>query len=397
MTRYYSMIALISSLLLCFSFFSGCLEYEMVSEKNSDALHLENDTDKSMVLPEWMDDKYHDYASTMLFLQRLQNDFPELINMFFIGESVLGRSIPCMKISNENSSERKYACVIDGGIHGNEWESTEACLYLAEFLLINFENNETITKVLNNSIIYIIPIINPDGRENNNRFNENGIDLNRNFNAHFGRIRGGSLPLGTIGGLKIPYIKRPVFIEKLGLDSLIKNRIWTNSGRKPFSEPETIAVHDFMLSIRNNLSFYVNCHTAMHTVFSVAEIDHEPEYKITDQEHKVLKKVLTWCDSNTEYDTFSTEYVIAFGAGFAHHWVFKKFHVPSFCFEILSRDYEPYMDTGKHDHLVHWMKTTLPVFMFLLVNIQDLYHWNLPSNYPRLPDGIPPKPLRESL
>ena len=49
---------------------------------------------------------------------------------------------------------------------------------------------------------------------------------------------------------------------------------------------------------------------------------------------------------------------------------------------------------GKHDHLVHWMKTTLPVFMYLLVNIDNLREWKTPDIQPSLPEGVPPQPLK---
>jgi hypothetical protein len=52
-----------------------------------------------------------------------------------------------------------------------------------------------------------------------------------------------------------------------------------------------------------------------------------------------------------------------------------------------------YMGKGKHDHLVHWMKTTLPVFLYLLTNIEQLHAWQLPTIDVLLPEGVPPEPL----
>ena len=62
--------------------------------------------------------------------------------------------------------------------------------------------------------------------------------------------------------------------------------------------------------------------------------------------------------------------------------------------EILSEDYEMWMGQGKHDSLVHWMKTTLPVFMYLLVNIENLHNWETPDIQPSLPESVPPPPLQ---
>ena len=75
-------------------------------------------------------------------------------------------------------------------------------------------------------------------------------------------------------------------------------------------------------------------------------------------------------------------------------WCFNEFRIPSFTYEILSEDYDAWSGEQKHDHLVHWMKTTLPVFMYLLVNIENLHNWKIPDIEPLLPEGIPPPPLR---
>jgi hypothetical protein len=81
--------------------------------------------------------------------------------------------------------------------------------------------------------------------------------------------------------------------------------------------------------------------------------------------------------------------------GCAMDWCYKEFRIPSFIFEILSLDYESFR-TGeiKHDHLVHWVKTTLPFFMYLLVNIDNLRQWKTPDIQPPLPNGVPPEPLK---
>ena len=62
--------------------------------------------------------------------------------------------------------------------------------------------------------------------------------------------------------------------------------------------------------------------------------------------------------------------------------------------EALNSCYEPGFKSGRHDHLVHWMNTTLPVFLFLLVNIENLYNWNTPDIEPSLPEGVPPPPIK---
>jgi hypothetical protein len=367
-----------TSILLLISII-GCIEKDITNKPIDDKV-TEFKLDHPLILPDWKDGEYHDYFGTVDKLNELNSKYSNSTHIFTIGESILGKDIWCIRITNENSHRIKSSCLIDGCIHGNEWESGEACLYLAEFLLINNYKNSSISNILNKSVIYIVPLVNPDGRQDDKRWNNNGVDLNRNFDVFFGKIRGRCIPIGKLFGIiKIPYIKFP----RLG--------IWfSNSGRRAFSEPESKAIMDLTKELDNqDFSFYVNCHTAVHTV-GAAWLTHKPPFDLTNQERIVGDYVLDWVDENTEYESFRIPLKVG---GVVTDWCFKEYHIPSFCFEILAKEYEPFMGHGKHDNLVHWMKTTLPFFMFLIVNIDNLRQWKIPYNNPSLPEDIPPDPI----
>ena len=325
------------------------------------------------MLPKWTDGDYHDYYQTRDLLQAFQAEYPEIVELVSIGESVLGRDIWCLRITNERNTDDKLSCLIDGCIHGCEWEAGEACLYLAEYLLINFGANETITHLVNSSEIYLIPLVNPDGRQQDDRFNDHGIDLNRNFAIDFGRIRGGAIPLGTLfGRIHIPYLDtRRLHTWFPAIPSYL-----TNCGRRPFSEPETQALREFTKDL-DDFSFYVNCHTAAHCMIG-PWIAFDPPFTMTQHQIDIMSEVEKWIEENTEYKTYRQgERMVYQGqawycSGSSFDWMFKEYHIPSFGFEMLSEEYEMWMGKGKHDHLVHWMQTTLPVFLYLLVNIENL-------------------------
>ena len=385
------LIAIFLSFILVSVFLTGCIQEEQNS-KETEEISPGIQLDQTSILPEWEDGEYHDYYETMDVLNEFQIKYPDLVNLFSIGNSVFGKEIWCIRITNEKNNEEKFSCLIDGCIHGCEWEAGEACLYLAECLLINFDKNETITNVLNTTEVYIIPLLNPDGRQVDDRFNDNGIDLNRNFDIDFGRIRGSCMPLGKLfGRIKIPY----VMFERLHKWFPRFPLFLTNSGRRPFSEPETQALRDLMYEIDNHdFSFYVNCHTAVHNIAS-PWMAFKPPFEMSNKEEKIHAYVREWVAENTEYENagLSFEGYSYKASGTAADWCFKEFKAPSFTFEILSQDYEPAAGGGKHDNLVHWMKTTLPVFMYLLVNIENLHNWETPDIQPPLPDGVPPIPL----
>jgi hypothetical protein len=102
------------------------------------------------VLTDWSDGDYHNYNVATKMMKDSQKIYTYLSDVFSIGNSVLGKDIWCNKITNENYNEEKSSCLIDGYIH------VDACLYLAEYILINFVKNETISYILNTSKIDII-------------------------------------------------------------------------------------------------------------------------------------------------------------------------------------------------------------------------------------------------
>jgi len=391
------LITLFICFVLLFVTFSGCIEKE---QKTEEITTPEVKLDQPSILPDWKDGDYHDYYGTIDLLNEFEIKYPDLVNVFSIGNSVLGKDIWCIRITNENNTKSKSSCLIHGCIHGNEWEAGESCLYLAEYLLINFDANETITNILNSSEIYLVPLVNPDARQmdylsNDSRFNANGMDLNRNFDVDFGRLLGCSMPLGKLfGRIKIPYLLFPRLNKWFP-------RIFppwaTNCGRHPFSEPETQALRDLMIELRDNdFSFCVDCHGATHCV-GIPWGVLKPPFEKSTQEQYIFDYVLDWVVENTEYERADDVSVMDYYAsGTAEDWVFKEFRIPSFYFELLSLDYNRLLGETKHDHLVHWMKTTIPFYMYLLVNIDNLREWKTPDIQPILPEGAPPIPLNQN-
>ncbi|WP_432798115.1 DUF2817 domain-containing protein [Poriferisphaera sp. WC338] len=95
-----------------------------------------------------------------------------------IGQSVLGRAIPVIRLTceEEATSTDVQTVLIVGGIHGNEAASTPMLWQLIGYMKDHPD-------LVRGRRVVIVPAINPDGVKKGVRYNANGIDLNRNFNA----------------------------------------------------------------------------------------------------------------------------------------------------------------------------------------------------------------------
>ena len=130
--------------------------------------------------------EYHDYNELTDFLQNIAASYPSITNLESIGLSVQGRELWVMQISdnpglNEIEPEFKYVA----NMHGDETPGREFSLYLIEWLCQNYGENDRATFLVDNTDIYIMPTMNPDGFEMGQRYNANYVDLNRDFPDQF--------------------------------------------------------------------------------------------------------------------------------------------------------------------------------------------------------------------
>ncbi len=73
----------------------------------------------------------------------------------------------------------KVPVFINASIHGNEYPGVDAAIRLIEKLA--YEDNEEVRQILENVILLVNVVQNPDGRVMGRRTNANGFDLNRDF------------------------------------------------------------------------------------------------------------------------------------------------------------------------------------------------------------------------
>lgn len=194
------------------------------------------------------DEKFHTYDEMVSFLNKLAKDYPDMVKLFSIGQSTLGKDIWAIKIG-ENSgiqNQEKKAIAYMGTHHAREHVSTEIPLLFAEDVLKNYQTDLELSELLKSTDLYFIPMVNPDGamhdidgqryrwwRKNrrNNGNSSYGVDLNRNYGFGWGTGGSSSSPSSDI------YM-----------------------GPKAFSEPETQSIRDFFTNNRN-ITMALSFHT----------------------------------------------------------------------------------------------------------------------------------------
>lgn len=165
--------------------------------------------------------QFHTYSTMTAELQDIASLYPDITELVSLGQSVQGRELWGLKVTdNPELEENEVEIRFCGAHHGNEHMSVELPLFLAWHLAENYGSDPTITEYVNTREIWIIPMVNPDGREADTRRNANNVDLNRDYGY-----------------------------------------MWDGSGSSPspFSQPETQAIRDHALI--NNFVISYSYHT----------------------------------------------------------------------------------------------------------------------------------------
>lgn len=201
--------------------------------------------------------EYYNYQKMTELLQNLQSQNPDIMKLDSYGKTYEGREIWVVKISdNVNLDEKEPGVLFMGAHHGNEKPSYEALLFFVKYVLDNYTKEDRVRNVVDNTQIFVIPMVNPDGVEysiNSEEWRKNrepnydnsgniisyGVDLNRNYDFKWNLLE---IVPSLYGGT---WVSSP--------DS------WNYRGDAPFSEKETTAVKTLVEQHLINIS--ISYHT----------------------------------------------------------------------------------------------------------------------------------------
>ena len=111
-------------------------------------------------------DFYYTYDMVVEAMQELHKAYPRLTRLDLVGKSEENRPVYCLTVNNPGTGAEltKPGIYVDGNIHGNEIQAGEVALYLLDYLLGAYGQNEEITRLVDSRCFYVIPVVNADGR-----------------------------------------------------------------------------------------------------------------------------------------------------------------------------------------------------------------------------------------
>jgi carboxypeptidase T len=144
------------------------------------------------------DDAYRTLDEIYDTLYAIAERIPDRAALYTIGRSIEGRDILALKFSaapRENRPELPEAVIV-GLHHAREWIAAEVPLRFAEFIADRIADNPRIAALVEAGELWFVPVLNPDGylyshtvermwRENRREHPDGsfGVDLNRNYDA----------------------------------------------------------------------------------------------------------------------------------------------------------------------------------------------------------------------
>ncbi len=264
------------------------------------------------------DAAFHNYAEVKAELEKLVNENPSLVKMINLGKTYEQRDILGIQISgNLANADKMPAVFFVGGHHAREHLSVEVPIHLAIYLLDQYKlGNKRIVDLINSRDIQIVPAMNVDGLEfdiangkyqywrKNRRKNAdgtNGVDLNRNYGYEWG------LEGASDSGYSEVY-----------------------HGKAPFSEPETLAVKNWIDS-HQNISTILSFHTYSELILwpwghKYQEISEERDRKVFEKMGNTMAK---WNGYTPEQSS-----ALYTASGDLTDWAYGAHKIIAFTFEL---------------------------------------------------------------
>jgi Zinc carboxypeptidase/Carboxypeptidase regulatory-like domain/FlgD Ig-like domain len=142
---------------------------------------------------------YHTVSEIITLADSLVGAFPDICQKVVYGTSMGGTELAALRISdNAGVDENEAEIMFDAGIHGDEIGGPENVIRFARDICLDYGVDPDITDLIDNREIWLYYMVNPDGRSAMSRYNNNGVDLNRDASYMWDAWGGSSGPASQI-------------------------------------------------------------------------------------------------------------------------------------------------------------------------------------------------------
>jgi carboxypeptidase T len=325
---------------------------------------------KEVSLQGGINGRYHSYAELERDLLTLQNSYAHIARVIDLGDSLEGRNIYALKISdNVYQDEQEAELFFVGCHHAREWISVEVPFLLGKYLVENYETNSQVRDLVDQCEIWIVPLLNPDGLEysihfyrywrKNRRDNGDGsfgVDLNRNYSYNWGLDNQGSSPF--------------TFSD-------------VYRGPSAFSEPETQIIRD--LFSERNFQAVISYHNYSQVILYPWGYTNQPtaEEQLLDQIAADMSMLIQSVNGTVyEYGQAGADLYITNGD--MNDWTFGIYDIPSYTIELPPVD-------EKHGGFFNAEEDIQPIFNENLPAMLYLIDWSVQN----FSSNTNPSPMRE--
>ena len=269
----------------------------------------------------------------------LAADYPDLVELRDIGDSWEktqdpneGWDIEVLVLGNRDTpSVPKSDAFIMSGIHAREWAPTEINLRLAEYLLENYETNADVKWLLDYNYVHLVLSTNPDGRTQDEA-NQNWL-WRKNTNNNY--CTGGTGQNGRGADLNRNF----TYAWEDNYDECYQ----TYSGPSAASEPETVAIMNYVSSIFPdqkgpdpddpvNELFSTGMFIDIHSYSRLVLWPWGYTYDTAPNDASLRVMSYKFAYYNGHDPQKSTELYPS--AGTTDDWAYGELGVPGFCFEV---------------------------------------------------------------
>lgn len=186
------------------------------------------------------DTRYKNPEEIEDFVQEMATKYPDIVSLKSIGKTLEGRDIWAVKISDHAQlDEKEPAILVNAMHHAREVMTPEITTDMIEYLITRYGQDSEVTKWVNSTEIWVIPMFNLDGNNKmwlddsmwrKNTRDGHGVDINRNYPTGWNSCNGSSASKFS----------------------------QTYRGTAPASEPETQAMMNFVAAIKPvfNISYH---------------------------------------------------------------------------------------------------------------------------------------------